>query len=136
MKSFSVVGVVRGIIISIVIFFALTAVFSVVSLRFEDPEEYLALFSGIILAVSVFVGAMAASKGNRKLTCLAYGAAVLLIFGAVGVFWVEGSRFPLIKAAIILLSAFAGCIVRKRNGNTASSVKRRKNVKKRYGAYR
>ncbi len=136
MKSFSVSGVIRGIILSIIIFFALTAVFSLISLRFDDPEAYLSLFSGIVLAVSVFAGAMAASKGNRKLTCLLFGAAAFLIFGGVGSFWAGGIRFPLIKAAIIVLSAFAGCIACKRNGSTASSAKRRKNVKKRYGTYR
>ena len=136
MKSFSVSELARGIILSIIIFFALTAVFSLISLRFDDPEEYLSLFSGIVLAVSVFAGAMAASKGNRKVTCLLFGAAALLLFGGVGSFWAGGIRFPLMKAAIIVLSAFAGCIVCKRERGTVTSAKRRKNVKKRYGAYR
>ena len=136
MKSFSLAGIVRGMILSIILFFALTAVFSLVSLRFDDPEAYLPLFSGVSLAISVFAGAMAASKRGGKLTCLIFAVIMLLLFGGVGSFWAGEISFPLIKAAIIGLSAFAGCVIRKMDSGAASSAKRRKNVKKRYGAYR
>ena len=136
MKSFSLAGLVRGIILSAITFLALTSAFSIIALRFDDPEEYLSLFSGMVLAVSAFAGAMAVSKKNGKMTCLSFTLLYLLIFWAVGSVLSDGMSFSFIKAVIIVLSAFAGCVIRKGNSGTASSARRRKNVQKRYRAYR
>ena len=135
MKSFSLIGLLRGLAVFFAVFFAAAAALSFISLKLDDPNKYLPLFSGIVPAVSVFFGACAASKNSNFLTGLALGILVLIIHRIVGAIWFNDDASSWIKAIIILLSAITGSIFHKKRGTSAISDRRRKNIRKRYGAY-
>ena len=134
MKSFSLAGLLRGLAVSLSVFFAAAALLSFVSLKMDDPSKYLPLFSGIVPAVSAFFGACAASKNNRFLTGLALGVIILALHKAVGAIWFEGDGLSWMKAVIIALSAVAGSMFHKKSENSVSSDRRRKDIRRRYGA--
>ena len=134
MKSFSLIGLVRGLAVALAVFFAASALFSFISLNFDDPEKYLSLFAGIVLAIAVFLGAWAASK-ESALTGLALGALLLLAHRVIGAAFAGTGDLSWIKMVIIILSAVAGSMVHKKKGTSVSSDRRRKNIRKRYGAY-
>ena len=125
MKSFSLIGLIRGITVSLAVFFAASSVFSFVSLKLDDPSKYLPLFSGIALAVSVFFGACAASKNNKFLTGLALGIILLALHKIVGAVWFKGNGLTWIKAMIIVLSAITGSMFHRKNSSSLSSDRRR-----------
>ena len=135
MKSFSLTGLLRGLVVSLAIVFSAAALLSFVSLKTNDPSKYLPLFSGMVPALAVFFGACAASKNNRFLTGLALGIVVLAIHKIVGSVWFESDGLTWIKAVIIALSAVAGSMFHKKSGNSASSDRRRKIIRRRYSAY-
>ena len=135
MKSFSLIGLIRGTIVSFAVFFAVSAALSFVSLRMDDPSKYLPLFSGIAVALSVFFGACAASKNNKFLTGLTIGIILLALHKLVGAVWFNGDGLTWIKAMIIVLSAITGSMFHRKNGTSFSSDRRRKNIRKRYSAY-
>ena len=134
MKSFSLIGLVRGLAVALAVFFAASALFSFISLNLDDPEKYLSLFAGIVLAIAVFLGAWAASK-ESALTGLALGALLLLAHRIIGAAFAETGDLSWIKMVIIILSAVAGSMVHKKKGTSVSSDRRRKSIRKRYGAY-
>lgn len=135
MKSFSLTGLIRGLAVSLAVFFAAAAVLAFISLKMDDPNKYLPLFSGIVPAVSAFLGACAASKNNKFLTGLALGLIILALHKIVGAVWFENDGLTWIKAVIIALSAVAGSMFHKKSGTSVSSDRRRKNIRRRYGAY-
>ena len=135
MKSFSLIGLLRGIAVCLAVFFAVSAVLSFVSLKLDDPSKYLPLFSGIAIAASGFFGACAASKNNKFLTGLALGILLLALHKTVGTVWIKGDGLTWIKAIIILLSATAGSMFHKNRSTVSRSSRRRKNIRKRYSAY-
>ena len=135
MKSFSLIGLLRGLAVFLAVLFSASAALSFISLRLDDPSKYLSLLSGIVLAASVFFGACAASKGSSLLTGLALAFSILALHRIAGAVWFNSGEIFWIKAIIILLSATAGSMFHKKRNTESRSSRRRKNIRKRYSAY-
>lgn len=109
-----------------------------IALRFEEPSQFIFIFSNIALFLSAFLGGRfsVGKDEGRLLQGLIFGVistlTVLLISLISSSF--DGGSF--LRMAFTVLFALLGAFSKGAGVKKPSSVRKRKNITKRYGAYK
>lgn len=137
MKPLFLKETLKGLLSALLIWGVLLTLFSLISLKFEDPDKLLSLFSNIALFAGALFGGRIASRDseNKLLTGLITGCAVMLPVLLVSLIISDWGASSLLRLALTVAAVILGAISRRSTEKAPSSGKRRKEMAKKYGAY-
>ena len=103
----------------------------------SDPTQYVSVFSNATLFLSAFIGGRAtASENSRLLSGLIFGLCATLILFLVSLITSSVDSISAVRMLLTVLLSILGALSKKSRPALRSSAKKRKNIAKRYGAYR
>ncbi len=127
----------KGLLCALLVWGVLLTLFSLISLKLEDPDKLLALFSNIALFAGALIGGRVASRDseNKLLTGLITGCAIMLPVLLVSLILSDWGAASLLRLVLTVVAAILGSVSRRSGDRAPSSGKRRKEIAKKYGAY-
>ncbi len=123
-----------GIIVGAAVSLVLLLLFSAVLSGQDDPTKLMGAFSVISLLAGAFVCGKAATAGldARVAQGLAAGMFFAVLWLLPSVLISDFDSFSVLKMLAVVIVAFAGAMLYKRNGTKSTSSRARRNVVKRY----
>ncbi len=134
MKSLFFRSAIRGILVAIICWGVMLAVFALIALRFDDPTK----LSAILASAALFVGATVAGRAasfdadSRLITASLCGLMIALPVLLCSIILSAWSAPSLLRLVITVICAAIGFLSKNSTPTSRSSIKRRKAIAKKY----
>ncbi len=129
---------VKGLAIFALCSVSLIFILCFIAIQFDDPEQLVLIFSNIALFLSAFLGGRfsVGKNGKKFISGLIVGIFGALIILLLSLILSSFDAVSFLRMALTVLVSVLGALSKKSVEKQPSSAKKRKNIAKRYGAYR
>ncbi len=128
----------RGLTVFAISAASLLLILCFIALRLEDPASLILVFSNVALILSAFLGGRfsVSSENGRFLSGLTAGLSGMLIILLVSLITSSFDGGSFLRMALTVLLFILGALSKSGGEKPRASARKRKNIARRYGAYK
>ncbi len=131
-------SILKGLVVFAASAASLLLILCFIALRLEDPESLTPVFSNVALILSAFLGGRFSvnAVNGRFISGLIAGTCGMLIILLVSLVTSSFDGGSFLRMALTVLLFVLGALVKSDGEKSRASARKRKNIARRYGAYK